>query len=117
MNMEGKRVFIVAKYTESMISSQLDEYTIRTTKRISIEEVKSFNKILYNSVKNCALRGTLRKLGIIGEKKEEFKAIQGDIIFSILVEGIDKKALREYSNYPELPRGYTLSISKHEILL
>lgn len=113
MNME-KRAFIVAKYMESMISSQLDRYTI-DSKDSSLEEIRG-SRNLYNSIKNKALLGTLRKLGISGERKDEFKATRGDVIFSIFVEGLDKKALRDFSDYPELPKAVNLIVRKHEIL-
>ena len=65
--MEEKRFFIVAKFMESMISSQLDRYTIESSDS-SIEELRGAGN-LYNSIKNNALRGTLKKMGITGGKK------------------------------------------------
>jgi len=112
--MEEKRFFIVAKFMESMISSQLDRYTIESSDS-SIEELRGSSN-LFNSIKNKALLGTLRKLGIKGEKKDEFKATRGDIIYSIFVEGLDKKALRDFSDYPELPKACNLIVRKHRIL-
>ena len=111
--MEEKRFFIVAKFMESMISSQLDRYTIESSDS-SIEELRGAGN-LYNSIKNNALRGTLKKMGITGERKDEFKATRGDTIFSIFVEGLDKKALRDFSDYPELPKACNLIVKKHEV--
>lgn len=106
-----KRTFLVNKFMESMISSNLHSYTIDGEKDSSLEELREAEN-LYCSINNGALLGTLRKYGIVGERTDVVKAEDGEVIFSVEVENLGGK-LYEFSDYDELPRTCNIKVQKH----
>ena len=109
--MNEKRNFLAANLTESMLSA------IRTGEGISkfescIDELRKLHGNFYSSINNQALNGTLKKLGVSGERVEKFVLQKGDTVFIIRVGGLEKP-MREYGDLECLPNTCTLVITKY----
>ena len=108
-----QRNFMAANISESMFSAiRAGGFKIEPTGS-NLKELKDV-KNLYSSINNCALSGTLRHLGIIGERVDKFQVTGGDCIFTVRAEGLGKP-IREYAEDNILPKTCTLVITKYEI--
>jgi len=110
--MKTKRNFLAPNITESMLGA------IRTGGGIqkfesSVEELRQC-ELLYSSINNQALMGTLEKLGVNPKKIEKFSLDSDDSLFVVRVEGLEKP-IRDYSSLPALPEPCTLVITRYKV--
>jgi len=109
---ENRRNFLSANLTENMLAVIKNGGYVILPEASSIQELKGIEN-LFVSIKNPALLGTLKKLGV--NPKEEIQRFQvntGDTLYVVSAHGI---LLRDYKEDAELPETCTLSVTKYKI--
>ena len=110
--MKNSRNFISANLTEDMLRVVTDGRCLIAPSKVSVEDLTKL-KNLYSSIKNKALVGTLKNLGVnLDNFLNKFQVASGDTLYVVNAVGIQ---LRQYKEEDKLPDSTTLEVTKYLI--